>query len=122
MPIGPSWSARNRARRGRNSARGTAAKAARTASMGPLNHRRSLTRMSTGASGAVRPVVFRQSSAVLVPVGVWLFCFLATADAVVEGTAGYAVEVAVLMAAISFAVWLILASPCLVVETDGVRV
>jgi hypothetical protein len=78
--------------------------------------------MSTGADGAVRPVVFRQTSAVLVPVAVWFFCFLATADAVIEGTAGYAFRVAVLMSAISYAVWLVLASPSLLVGTDGVRV
>ncbi len=67
-------------------------------------------------------MVLRQSGAVLVPVAVWIFCGLATADAVVEGTTGYALRVAVVMGTIAFGAWMLLASPCLVVDRDGLRI
>jgi hypothetical protein len=78
--------------------------------------------MSAGTAGTARPVVLRQSGAVLVPVSVWIFCGAAVVDAVVEGTTGYAIRVAVLMATIAFGAWVVLASPCLVVERDGLRI
>ena len=67
-------------------------------------------------------VVLRQRGAVLVPVAVWAFCALALLDAVLEGTPGYAARTAVLMTGIAYAVWLVLASPCLVVDRAGLRV
>ncbi len=67
-------------------------------------------------------MVLRQASAVVVPIAVWAFCGLAVVDAVVEGTPGYLARVAVVMAAIAFATWVVLASPCLVVEAEGVRI
>jgi hypothetical protein len=67
-------------------------------------------------------VVLRQASAVVVPLAVWAFCGLAVVDAVVEGTPGYLATVAAVMAAIAFATWLVLASPCLVVESEGLRI
>lgn len=78
--------------------------------------------MSTQPQAATQPVVLRQGGAVLVPVVVWLFALLAVGDAVVEGTASYVVHVVALMAAISLATWLVLASPCLVVEPAGLRI
>jgi hypothetical protein len=78
--------------------------------------------MSAGTQGPSQPVVLRQTSALLVPVAVWVFCAGAVADAVIEGTTGYAVRVLVLMAAIAFAAWMLLASPCLVIEVEGLRV
>jgi hypothetical protein len=78
--------------------------------------------MSAGTAGTARSLVLRQTGAVLVPAAVWIFCVLAVADAVVEGSAGYALRITVLMTAIAFAVWLVLASPCLVVERDGLRI
>ena len=78
--------------------------------------------MSAGTAGTARPVVLRQSGAVLVPVAVWIFCGLAVVDAVVEGTTGYALRIAVLMATIAFGAWVVLASPCLVVDREGLRI
>lgn len=82
----------------------------------------SLTGMSAGRVNSVGPVVLRQAGAVLVPVAVWVFCLLGVLDAVIEGSTGYAVRVAVVMATVAFAVWQVLASPCLVVERGGLRV
>ena len=78
--------------------------------------------MSTGTAGTARSLVLRQTGAVLVPAAVWLFCAVAVADAVIEGSAGYALRITVLMTTIAFAVWLVLASPCLVVEREGLRI
>ncbi len=78
--------------------------------------------MAAGVEGTTRPLVLRQAGAVLVPVAVWVFCVVAVADAVVEGSAGYALRVVVLMSCIAFAVWMVLSSPCLVVLRDGLRV
>ncbi|MCW2806982.1 MAG: hypothetical protein JWQ93_937 [Marmoricola sp.] len=78
--------------------------------------------MSVGAVGTGRAVVLRQSGAVLVPVAVWVFCGLGVADAVIEGTPGYALRTTVSLSAIAWATWLVLASPCLVVEGTGLRV
>jgi hypothetical protein len=78
--------------------------------------------MSAGSTGAAPRVVLRQGGAVLVPVLVWLFCAGAVLDAVVEGSAEFALRTALVMAAVSFATWLVLASPCLVVERAGLRI
>jgi hypothetical protein len=67
-------------------------------------------------------MVLRQSSTMFAPAALWLFCAVAVADAVVEGTAGFIVRVVVLMSLLAYAAWMLLASPCLVVETDGLRV
>ncbi len=52
----------------------------------------------------------------------WLFCAVAVADAVIEGTAGFTVQVVALMSLLAYAAWMLLASPCLVVEADGLRI
>ncbi len=78
--------------------------------------------MSGGTQGPSGPVVLRQTSALLVPVALWLFCAGAVVDAVIEGTVGYTAHVVLLMGTIAFAAWMLLASPCLVVEVDGLRV
>lgn len=78
--------------------------------------------MSASRVNTVEPVVLRQTGAILVPVAVWAFCLLGAVDAVVEGTTGYAVRVIVLLVTVAFGVWQVLASPCLVVEPDGLRI
>jgi hypothetical protein len=78
--------------------------------------------MSTGTAGPAGPLVLRQSNTMLVPVAVWIFCVGAVVDAVVEGTGAYVVHVVLVMALIAFAAWMLLASPCLVVERDGLRI
>jgi hypothetical protein len=78
--------------------------------------------MGAGSTGVAPRVVLRQGGAVFVPVLVWLFCARAVPDAVVEGSAEFALRTALVMAAIGFATWLVLASPCLVVERAGLRI
>lgn len=78
--------------------------------------------MSGGSTGAAPGVVLRQGGAVGVPVLVWLFCAAATLDAVIEGSTGFALRTALLMTTIAFAAWVVLASPCLVVEREGLRI
>ena len=67
-------------------------------------------------------MVLRQSSTMFAPAALWLFCAVAVADAVIEGTAGFTVRVVALMSLLAYAAWMLLASPCLVVETDGLRI
>jgi hypothetical protein len=67
-------------------------------------------------------VVLRQSGAVLVPLAVWLVGAACVVDAVVEGSAAYAVQTVVVVAAVSFLVWVGLFSPRLEVGTDALRV
>src|SRR3954452_4176074 len=78
--------------------------------------------MRAGTTGDQPTLVLRAGNTWLVPVAVWVFCVGAVADAAIEGTWGFLVRVVVLMAAIAFAAWLLLASPCLVVEPEGLRV
>jgi hypothetical protein len=78
--------------------------------------------MSAGAVGPSRPLVLRAKNTMLVPIAIWAFCFGAVADAVIEGSASFIVHVVVLMAGIAFLAWMALASPCLVVQVDGLRV
>ena len=78
--------------------------------------------MGTGTVGMARTVVLRQTGAVLIPVAVWALCVLALADAVVEGTPTFAVRVGVVASAVAWAVWVGLASPCMVVERAGLRI
>lgn len=78
--------------------------------------------MSTGAAGVSRPLVLRAKNTMLVPIAVWAFCVGAVADGFIEGSGSFIVHVVVLMAAIAFLAWLTLASPCLVVQVDGLRV
>ena len=66
--------------------------------------------------------MLRQPYTMLAPVAVWVFCAGAVADAVIEGSPSYAARVVVLMAAVALAAWLLLASPCLVVEPDALRI
>lgn len=67
-------------------------------------------------------MVLRGHSAALVPGAVWVLCVLAVVDAAIEGSAGYALRTTALMSAIAFGAWLVLASPCLEVGRDGLRV
>lgn len=68
------------------------------------------------------PVVLRQTGAVVAAVAVWVFCGLATLDAALEGTVGFAVHVGAVMLLVAYATWMLLASPCLVVSVAGLRV
>jgi hypothetical protein len=83
---------------------------------------RSVIGMSAGTAGDADTLALRQTGTLLVPGAVWLFCALGLGDALVEGTAGYVLKTALLMVAIAFAAWLFLASPCLLVAEDGLRV
>ncbi|MDX6276390.1 MAG: hypothetical protein QOJ72_518 [Nocardioidaceae bacterium] len=56
----------------------------------------------------------------VVPIAVWVFCVLACADAIIEGTASFAVHTIVALAAVALAVWIILYSPNLGVDADGI--
>ncbi len=58
----------------------------------------------------------------LVPGAVWVGCAFGVLDAVVEGTTGYALRTTLLMSAIAFGAWWVLASPCLEVSPHGLRV
>lgn len=78
--------------------------------------------MRVGTVGTARPVVLRANGALLVPGVVWVFCFLAVVDSVVEGSLGLALRTTVLMSAIAFGAWMGLASPCLAVGHDGLRI
>ena len=67
-------------------------------------------------------MVLRQSGAVLVPLAVWLVGAACVVDAVVEGSAAYAVQTVVVVAAVSYLAWVGLFSPRLEVGTDALRV
>jgi hypothetical protein len=56
----------------------------------------------------------------VVPIAVWVFCVLACADAIIEGTASFAFHTIVALAAVALAVWIILFSPNLGVDADGI--
>jgi hypothetical protein len=56
----------------------------------------------------------------VVPIAVWVFCVLACADAIIEGTASFAVRTIVALAAVALAVWIILFSPNLGVDAEGI--
>ena len=64
-------------------------------------------------------ITLRNSQAVWVPAVIWVFCAFVLADAIVEGTVGYAIGVGLLMAAIAFMVFVTLAKPALMVENEG---
>jgi len=58
----------------------------------------------------------------LVPIAVWIFCVLACADAIIEGTASFAVRTVMVLAAVSLATWIVLFSPCLAVDPEGITI
>ncbi len=58
----------------------------------------------------------------VVPIAVWVFCVLASGDAIVEGTLSFAVQTVAVMAAVALATWLLLFSPHLAVDADGVTI
>lgn len=81
-----------------------------------------MTRGST-TSDASRPVVLRQSGAVLVPVVVWVFCVLVTVLSLLEdGSIADTGRTVLVMGSVAFLAWMFLSSPCLVVEPSGLRV
>lgn len=56
----------------------------------------------------------------VVPVAVWVFCVLACADAIIEGTSAFAVHTIIALAAVALAVWIVLYSPHFGVDGEGV--
>lgn len=69
------------------------------------------------------PITMRQSGlSRIAPIAVWIFCGLAAADALIEGTTGFAVRTALILAAVAYAAWLVLASPHLSVDPGGVTI
>ena len=56
----------------------------------------------------------------VVPIAVWVFCVLACADAIIEGTASFAFHTIAALAAVALAVWIILFSPNLGVDAEGI--
>lgn len=67
-------------------------------------------------------VTLRNSQAVWVPAVIWVFCAFVLVDAIVEGTAVYAIRVGLLMAAVAFIVFVTLAKPALMVNNEGLTV
>ena len=81
-----------------------------------------MTRGSATSDGS-RPVVLRQSGAVLVSVVVWVFCaFLVTLSLFQDGSAADTGRTLLVMGSIAFLDWMFLFSPCLVLERSGLRV
>ncbi|GAB3659965.1 hypothetical protein GCM10027596_18050 [Nocardioides korecus] len=67
-------------------------------------------------------MALRQSGAVWVPLAVWVVGAACVVDAVVEGSAAYAVQTVLVVAAVSYLAWVGLFSPRLEVGTDALRV
>lgn len=67
-------------------------------------------------------ITLRNSQAVWVPAVIWVFCAFVLADAIVEGTAGYAIRVGLLMAAVAYIVFVTLAKPALKLDAEGLTV
>ncbi|MEO6472351.1 MAG: PH domain-containing protein [Aeromicrobium sp.] len=67
-------------------------------------------------------ISLRHSSAVWVPAVIWVFCAFVLGDALVEGSVGYAIRVALLMSAVAFIVFATLAKPALIVDDEGITV
>ncbi|MCW2801504.1 MAG: hypothetical protein JWQ70_2976 [Aeromicrobium sp.] len=58
----------------------------------------------------------------VVPIAVWVCCVLASADGIIEGTAGFAVRTILAMVAVAYATWIVLFSPCLEVDAEGITI
>lgn len=69
--------------------------------------------------GSGRTILKQTGLSRVVPIAVWVFCVLACADAIIEGTAGFALRTFVALAAVALAVWIVLYSPNLGVDADG---
>jgi hypothetical protein len=57
-----------------------------------------------------------------VPIAVWVACALASADAVIEGTASFALHTIAALAAVALATWIVLFSPHFAVDAEGVTI
>jgi hypothetical protein len=65
--------------------------------------------------------IFKQTGlSQAVPIAVWVFCVLACADAIIEGTTSFAVQTIAVLAAVALAIWIILFSPNLGVDAEGI--
>ena len=69
-----------------------------------------------------RTVLKQSGLSRVVPVAVWVCCVLAGADAIIEGTLTFAVHTIVALAAVALATWIILFSPHLAVDADGITI
>lgn len=69
------------------------------------------------------PTILRQSGVSrIAPIAVWVVCVVAAGDAIVEGTASFAVRTILVMAAVALAAWIVLASPHFAVDAEGVTI
>lgn len=69
------------------------------------------------------PITVRQAGlSRIAPIAVWIFCVLGTADALIEGTTGFAVRTVLILTAVAYAAWLVLASPHLSVDPGGLTI
>lgn len=69
-----------------------------------------------------RTVLKQSGLSRIVPIAVWIVCALAAGDAIVEGTVGFAVRTILILAAVALATWIILFSPNLTVDPEGVTI
>lgn len=69
-----------------------------------------------------RAVLKQSGMSRVVPIAVWATCVLASGDAIIEGTTSFAVHTVMAMAAVALATWIVLFSPNLTVDTDGLTV
>ncbi len=74
-------------------------------------------RMSSG-----RTILRQAGLSRIVPFAVWVFCVLATGDAIVEGTAEFAIHTFLVLGAVALATWIVLWSPHLAVDAEGVTI
>lgn len=67
-------------------------------------------------------MILRHTQAVWVPIVIWLFCAFALGDAIVEGSTGYALRMALLTFAIAAMAYAVLARPALKLDDAGITV
>lgn len=69
------------------------------------------------------PTVLRQAGVSrIAPIAVWVFCVVAGADAIIEGTAEFALRTVLALSTVALATWIVLASPHLAADAEGVTI
>jgi hypothetical protein len=71
---------------------------------------------------AERIILKQSGTSRLVPIAVWIFCVLAAADGIIEGSVGFALRTILVLSAVALATWTVLFSPSLGIDRDGVTV
>jgi hypothetical protein len=71
---------------------------------------------------AERIILKQSGTSRIVPIAVWIFCVLAAADGIIEGSVGFAVRTILVLSAVALATWMVLFSPYLGVDREGVTV